>query len=172
MLLLFGVSGSGKSTYIKCLASLINKRIIYVTPELAEQLASPGFLKFLMSYPDSVLVIEDAENLLMSRKNCSSPVITNLLNLTDGLLSDCLSIKIICSFNTSLNFIDKSFLRKGRLIDLYYFDKLEVPKAQILLRELGHNVEISSPLTLAEIYNYSDADSINESTQTKIGFKK
>jgi len=171
LLLLYGLSGSGKTTYIKYLTTQIKKRIIYVTPELANQLASPEFLKFLMSYPNSVLVIEDGENLLASRKNSSNPVITNLLNLSDGLLSDCLNIQIICTFNMPLHHIDKAFLRKGRLIDLYYFDKLEGKKTQYLLKELGHDVEVNTPLTLAEIFNFDNTEII-ETEQVKIGFKR
>ncbi|MEI6348190.1 MAG: AAA family ATPase [Bacteroidota bacterium] len=171
LLLIYGISGSGKTTYIKYLTTQINKRVIYVTPDLAGQLASPGFLKFLMSYPNSVLILEDSEVLLASRKNSSNPVITNLLNLSDGLLSDCLNIQIICSLNISLNSIDLAFTRSGRLIDLYNFGKLDVSKAQNLLKELGHDVIINEPLTLAEIYNYSGFDN-TENTQIKIGFKK
>jgi ATP-dependent 26S proteasome regulatory subunit len=39
----------------------------------------------------------------------------NILNNSDGLLSDELCIKFICTFNAPLKDIDEALLRKGRL---------------------------------------------------------
>jgi energy-coupling factor transporter ATP-binding protein EcfA2 len=173
ILLLYGLSGAGKTTYIRHITKKVEKQFIYITPEIANIIASPDFLKFLMDYPNSILVIEDAEMLIGNRKNNSSPVITNLLNLSDGMLSDCLNIQIVCTFNMPLSSIDSAFLRKGRLIDLYYFDKLEQSKTRKLLFELGHGVVETQALTLAEIYNYSNENDLDyQSVSKQIGFKQ
>jgi len=55
-----------------------------------------------------------------------------LLNISDGLLYDCLNIQIICSFNIDIIKVDSALLRKGRLIAKYEFKELEVAKAQAL----------------------------------------
>ena len=44
--------------------------------------------------PNSVLIIEDAENVIMDRKlNNSGSVSRNLLNISDGLLADFLNVQ-------------------------------------------------------------------------------
>lgn len=74
---------------------------------------------------------EIADQMDENSNNSYSPVST-LLNLADGLLSDCLNIQIVCSFNTDLSMVDKALMRKGRLIAKYEFKELEVEKAQNL----------------------------------------
>lgn len=67
------------------------------------------------------IVIEDAEDLLVSRDTNHNSGISMLLNLTDGLLGQSLGIQVICTFNTHVSNIDRALLRKGRLIALYEF---------------------------------------------------
>lgn len=89
-------------------------------------------------------------------------------NISDGLLSDCLNIQVICSFNTDLSRIDKALMRKGRLIARYEFGELAASKAQKLSQELGYSQSLNSPMTLAEIYNQTD-DAYEEESKP-IGF--
>jgi len=168
LVILYGLPGTGKTTYLRNLTKIINKRFIYVTPEIAEIIATPNFLNFLMLYPNSILVIEDAESVLTDRRQRINPVVTNLLNLTDGILSDCLNIQIICTFNIDISMIDKAFLRKGRLISKYYFGKLSANKVKKLTEHLGYEKIMETESTLAEIY-YQD-DDINIESEKKIGF--
>jgi hypothetical protein len=74
------------------------------------------FIPLLMEYPNSVLIIEDAEAVIEERHGNTNGTVANLLNISDGLLSDCLNIQLLCSFNTNLSNIDKALLRKGRII--------------------------------------------------------
>jgi ATP-dependent 26S proteasome regulatory subunit len=82
---------------------------------------NPEFIDLLIDNPNAVVIIEDAENIMMDRKYNSDSSVSNLLNLSDGLLSDCLSVQIICTFNNSINLIDAALMRKGRLIAKYEF---------------------------------------------------
>jgi len=82
--------------------------------------------------------------------------VSALLNLSDGLLSDCLNIQIICSFNTDLSKVDTALLRKGRLIAKYEFKELETTKAQTLSNKLGYTTKIDTPMTLTDIYNQEE----------------
>ena len=113
---------------------------------------NPEFIDLLIDNPNAVLVIEDAENIIMDRKYSSSSV-SNLLNISDGLLSDCLNVQIICTFNSALNLVDSALLRKGRLIAKYEFGKLTAEKSQGLSNHLGLDQLIVKPQTLAEITN-------------------
>ena len=95
-----------------------------------------------------------------------------LLNITDGLLGECLGIQIIATFNTHVSNIDKALLRKGRLIGLYEFKPLSIQKSKILLEENGNtNSEIKQPMTLADIYNTEQTEfSFNNNKRASIGF--
>ena len=168
LVILYGLPGTGKTTYLRNLTKLIRKRFIYVTPETAEIIASPHFLNFIMLFPNSILVIEDAESVLADRRQRANPVVTNLLNLSDGILSDCLHIQIICTFNIDISIIDKAFLRKGRLISKYNFGKLSANKVKILSQHLKHEMIMETESTLSEIY-YQD-DDLNIESEKKIGF--
>ena len=125
VVLLYGKPGTGKTTYIRHLISSVNKNVIFIPPQLAKSITHPDVLRILMDSPNSVLVIEDAEELIMDRGiNKESPV-SALLNLTDGLLSDCLNIQVVCSFNTDLSRVDKALTRKGRLIASYPNERIQ-----------------------------------------------
>jgi hypothetical protein len=77
--------------------------------------------------------------------------------MTDGLLSDDLGMKFICTFNEDMKNIDPALLRKGRLVSKYEFKALSVDKAIKLLQERGiDSPQVDKPLTLAEIYHYED----------------
>ena len=90
--------------------------------------------------------------------------------LTDGLLSDCLNISIVCTFNTASKDIDNALLRKGRLMMNYHFDKLNSDKSTFLLNKLGHNVISTNSMTLAEIYYYEKDNNSETYKHKKLGF--
>jgi len=125
----------------------------------------------LFDNPNCVLIIEDAENIIMDRKFNSNSAVANLLNIGDGLLSDCLSVQIICTFNSSLASIDSALRRKGRLIAEYEFGKLSVTKARALITHLELNVEVHQPMTLAELTNAA-VMSFEKPELQPIGFKR
>ncbi|SFF50871.1 AAA family ATPase [Thermoflexibacter ruber] len=171
LVLLHGLPGTGKTSYIRYLTSLINKKMIYIPPEFAPKIASPDFLPLLISNSNSILIIEDAENIIEDRGSSRSAAISNLLNITDGLLSDCLNIQILCTFNTHITRIDKALMRKGRLIAIYEFKELQKDKAKKLADSLGYNSEIEKDTLLTEIYNQNEVhiQPITNSRK-KIGF--
>src|SRR5690606_12124712 len=127
-------------------------------------------MKLLINNPESVFVIEDAENIIMDREENGYSPVSTLLNLSDGLLSDCLNIQIICSFNTDLSKIDSALLRKGRLIAQYEFKELETEKAQHLSDKLGFQTTIVKPMTLTDIYNQEEKVFENSKNRIPIGF--
>ncbi len=167
---LHGTPGTGKTSYIRYLTSLINKKMIYISPEFAHKIGSPDFLPLLIDNSNSILIIEDAENLIEERENSRNVSVSNLLNIADGLLSDCLSIQVICTFNTHISKIDKALLRKGRLIASYEFTALTVEKAQHLSNKLGFTHTIEQPMTLTDIYNQLESN-LETKEPKKIGFQ-
>ncbi len=155
--LFHGQPGTGKSTYIRHLIRLINKKVVFMPPGIAANLYSIALTKFLLANTNSVLVIEDAEELLNSREHDKNSALSMLLNLTDGLLGDALGIQIIVTFNTNPGKLDKALLRKGRLIALYEFRLLTIQKSRFLLEKLGISDDaVHEPMTLADIYHAKD----------------
>lgn len=175
IVLLHGVPGTGKTNYIRHLCGKIeNKEIIFLPPFLAENISSPDFIPFVLEHRNSILVIEDAEKIVLDREGASSSrqSVANLLNMTDGLLSDCLSIQIIATFNTSREMIDKALLRKGRLIAEWKFDKLSVEDTNKLIRSLGREDVATSPMSLADIYNADEEEYVVQKERGAIGFAR
>ncbi len=172
LILLHGKPGTGKTSYIRYLITLLKKEVIFLPPNMATAITNPGLLSLLVENPNSVLVIEDAENIITDRETAgggSAPV-SALLNLADGLLSDCLNIQIICSFNTDLSRIDKALMRKGRLIARYEFGELCLERAQQLSHKLGFGSTLTEPMTLAQIYNQEEAAFDFAGRKARIGF--
>ena len=171
MVLLYGKPGTGKTSYIRYLIMSLKKEVIFLPTSIATGMTNPRFIGFLSSYPNSVFVIEDAEMLLSARDNNGNSTVAALLNLTDGLLSDCLNIQVICSFNTDISKVDSALLRKGRLIAKYEFTELETQKAQALSDKLGFKSTLSQPMTLTEIYNQEERDFTDNRLRKTIGFR-
>ncbi|MDJ1505121.1 AAA family ATPase [Xanthocytophaga agilis] len=153
IVLLHGLPGTGKTTYLRYLIGKLKKKVIFVSPDVATNIVNPELIDMLIDNPDCVLIIEDAENVIKDRQADSNSAVSNLLNLTDGLLADCLNVQIICTFNSALSVVDNALLREGRLIAKYEFNKLSVEKSRALSEHLGHNRLISEPMTIAEITN-------------------
>ena len=170
LILLYGKPGTGKTTYIKSLISKFkDANFIFIQNEFVKYLLNPDFISFLLRQRNAILVIEDAEKVISSRENSNDrSVVSTILQLTDGLFSDYLNIKVICTFNTSLARVDTALLRKGRMIARYEFDKLSLEKTNNLLADRKADSSFEE-LTIADIYNVEEM-SFAEPEQKQIGF--
>lgn len=167
--LLHGIPGTGKTSYIKHLINTIDKRFIYCPSFMVTSLSSPEFITLMLDHgTNSILIIEDAEDALVSRDDERNSAVTNILNLGDGLIGDVANIQIIATFNTDLSNVDEALLRKGRTLNKYEFKRLEVNKLNLLKESLKLDFEITEPLTLAEFYNHSSLGFENNKKQNKI----
>jgi len=165
LVLLHGAPGTGKTYYIRnFLKSMLNigKEVIYFSPGMVNHLVSPDLMTFLSDTvmemsskgKSCVLLLEDAEPLLQTRQGGTrSDGITNLLNLSDGLLNDMLNVQVIATFNTDLKNIDEALLRPERLIARKEFKKLSTNEANTLAKELGLEKTYENPASLADIYS-------------------
>lgn len=170
--LFHGLAGTGKTNLIRHLTTVIpDKNFVYIPVSMIPHLTDPTFLSNLMDNKNCILILEDSETFLKDRDTSGeNSVVSAILNLSDGLLSDILGIQIICTFNADLKKVDEALLREGRLVAEYEFGKLSLEKTQNLSRELGFEAE--KEMTLAEIYNHSNASHRVQTKQRQIGFGK
>ena len=170
LVLLHGKPGTGKTTYIRHLANQLTKRMIYFPPYMASHISSPELINFLMDQEESILVLEDADNVISKRMGSDSSAISNLLNLSDGLLGQCLHIPVICTFNMMHTELDAALLRKGRLLGMYEFQPLQPEVANRLAQKINIDKTFRQPVTLAEIYNIDEESFLPQ--KHEIGFRK
>ena len=173
------ISFLGKTHYIRYLlhsiANAQNRYLIYVPGDMTNDLSTPTLIPLLVSHPKSLLIIEDAEGSL-SRIRSTNQSVANLLNLSDGLLSDGIQVQILATFNCPLTSLDAALLRPGRLVAQYCFPStLNVENARCLAESIGvlQSDQINEPLSLADIYEMrgekivEEQDEITSSTCRK-----
>lgn len=173
LVILHGVQGTGKTSFLRYLINNIGKKFIFLPVELASALSDPSFIKFIKTRAkNAIVILEDCETLLKKRSelNHVNNGLVNILNISDGLLGDDLEIKFVCTFNSPMDSIDEALKRKGRLKELYEFRELAVEKTNILLKEtFGKDFNNDKCLTLADIFNYQEENHGNNKPK-KIGF--
>ena len=187
LIIFSGLPGTGKSSLIRQLIPKISdelkKHIIIMPASLLHAITDPNFLDFMMAnytvdddeldftenYDDNadkkgvVLIVEDAEPLLVSETGKRTPAMSAILNFTDGIYNDFIDMQILCTINTDIKSLDKALLRPGRLLTSYYFDELTVEEGNALLESLNCEKRIDKPTVLSNIYALvNDSDIFDE----------
>ena len=172
LILFHGIPGTGKTSYLKSLISRYpDERFVFIPNDFVQAMLQPHFLNYLMDQRNAIFIIEDAEKVIRSRESSggSPSVVSTILQITDGLFSDFLNIKIVCTFNTDVSKIDQALLRKGRMIAYYEFGELSVDKALKIVESEGRK-DLPEVRTLAELYNL-DKEGYEGGRKASIGFR-
>jgi len=179
-----GLPGTGKTTYIKYLASKVDRDFIYIPTTMVETFTSdPNCLSVLIQKPNSVIILEDAEKAIMKRHGdgMDSSAVSSLLNLSDGIMSDILKTSVILTYNCPKNEIDSALRRKGRLQVDYEFTALNIADSKKLAKSLKYSKKtidgITNPMSVADIYNLEkdvdlNEEKINDDPERVIGFAR
>lgn len=172
-----GEPGTGKTTLLKKLAHDMeksDKSFIFISADNAELLGNPHLIETLMHERGSILVIEDGESSIAKRDidfTHRTKFTSNLLNITDGLMSDVLQTQVIITLNCSDEHIDPAFLRHGRLKKRYCFESLSPEEANdwCIKNRLGE--EIYDNIKLSDLYEKLENQK-DEATKSSIPRKK
>lgn len=146
VLLLYGPTGTGKTTFVRTMANAMNAVVVATSDA---KIASSSAL--IDTYRDMVkkaqedndprphiLLLEDLDALLMSRLN-NNREMSRLLNETKGITSN-KGIYIIFSTNlTDLKDVDTALIRPGRCFAKVSIDRMTLPEANLVRKDLGYD---------------------------------
>ncbi len=175
-----GEPGTGKSSFIKYLTSVVDKEFIFIPTSFIEKfIADPNIFSILVRKKKCVIILEDAEKILVSRDRQENEYISTILNLSDGILSDMIQASIVLTYNCDDAKIDKALKRKGRTLVDYKFDKLNIQESKKLAKKLKFTDSqidsIKEAMSLSEIYNINEDNKYykeEEKSDRIIGFGK
>lgn len=175
--ILRGEPGTGKTSFIRHLIHKLRRthRFYYLPANQAHLLSAPQLVEFWLgeSYRADkmakVIVIEDAEPLLVARGRDNQDHLSNLLNISDGLLGEFLKLHLICTINCDIDKLDTAVTRKGRLLAYRHFRRLSDHEARKLALAKGLSLNPQDDYSLAEIYN-SNGSEIDTIASKRMGF--
>lgn len=172
LMIFSGVTGSGKSTYIKYLSSICDREFIFIPVGMAGSLSSEDLLPLLVDHKECVLIIEDAEQIIQPRgSGKDDSVVSVLLNVSDGILGNLLRATTILTMNAGDECIDSAILRRGRLSFRHDFAKLSEKDAKRLAKTLGKDDKgITEATSLADVYGVGEDIGQPEIKSRQLGF--
>ena len=123
------------------------------------------FVKF-MSGDQEILILEDAENLLISRNQSENPLISRFLNVSDGLIKVNKKIVFTTNYSHFAN-LDEALVRPGRCFAFKEFRALTWVEALAVCRDANLPVPMErGEYTISELFNQKSVGF----TSMKIGF--
>jgi hypothetical protein len=156
-----GPPGTGKTSFLRYLIHKLKRShaFYYLPVSHYGMLSDPAMAQFWIqenlrrSDIKKVIILEDAEPLLLERSGDNWRHLLNLLSVSDGLLGEFLRVHVLCTMNAEVTQIDPAVLRSGRLIASRQFGRLCVEDAKKLAATKGLDLPVQEDYSLAEIYH-------------------
>lgn len=157
--LLEGPPGTGKSWLVRGLATESDALFVFVSPGLMGRMSAPEVVPILLRERERqvpiILILEDADLAIVRRAADNLSLVSDLCNLTDGLLAELIDIRIVATTNARRVEVDDAILRPGRLCAHVAIGVLPEEQAAAVYRRLtgrDPEVRLGGARTLAEIY--------------------
>jgi SpoVK/Ycf46/Vps4 family AAA+-type ATPase len=175
--ILEGEPGTGKTTFIRHLIHQLRRthRFYYLPANQLELLSAPNLVQFWIRESHDaerlakVIVVEDAEPLLMPRARDNHDQLSNFLNIADGLPGEFLKLHLVCTINCKIDKLDPAVTRTGRLIAYRNFRRLNRAEASRLALAKNLTIPVQESYLLAEIYN-ERRSGFEEAKTMRVGF--
>ncbi len=159
ILIMSGPPGTGKSFAIRGLISTSQKVDWALVPSyIVPELTSPNMIASLMTErSDNTkplnLIIEDADSLLKKREESNADIISQILNLGDGIFGEMINVKLIMTTNCPRVNMDDAITRRGRLNSFIDFELLPPEQAEAVYSKLANKaITYREPKALCDIY--------------------
>jgi len=161
LFILSGPPGTGKSFLVRGLINDVKNCAFVLIPSSQIGLLSdinfmPAIKKLHTSEKKPIiLVMEDADNALLPRDDNNMSIISDILNLTDGIIGSIVDVRILATTNAKNMKIDKALKRNGRLGCNMEVGMLSTDDANRVLARLTENKAtkvFDKETTLADVY--------------------
>ena len=177
--ILEGPPGTGKTSLVsELIRRLRETHMFYVLPVSSDgTLTSPDWVSFWQGqnrqHADrvKVVVLEDAERILLGRNSTERDAVASVLNIADGLLGRMLKLHLLCSVNARFESLDPAIQRPGRLMNYRQF--APIPRDRAVSLAALQSVAFSpaadvEEFTLAQVLQPSPVETKTE--RRSIGF--
>jgi len=153
VLLLAGPPGTGKTTLLR---HMISERSLLAHVVYDEQLMTKDtlFQNFLFDKESDIMIIEDADTILLDRERDGNKMMARFLSVSDGLIK-LPNKKLVFTTNISdFSKVDQALLRPGRCHAMVHTRPLNLPEAQAAAKVAELPVPSQKgEYTLAELFN-------------------
>jgi len=152
IVLLDGPPGTGKTHMVRALLNEVPRATFILIPSnYIAQLGDPQFLSVLMREQRKdcplILILEDADEALVNRKEGNTSAISALLNFSDGIFGTLLDMRLICTTNVEIDNLDPAVTRDGRLCTRMEIGLLDTEMANSIYERLtGKKGELKEKL--------------------------
>ena len=195
MVLVDGLPGVGKSYLIRGILNEINYGTCVLVPvSMLENLDKPTLIPLLMKQKQKrqlvgpriekadttgkhkpiILIIEDADSVLVPRQADNMSAISSLLNYTDGIFGSLFDLRIIATTNAHHVEIESALLRPGRLLKRIHVDLLKPSRAEEVFESLTKKtMSFPKPVSLATVYsiaNGNEQEEVIQKEENVVGF--
>jgi len=153
ILFISGEPGVGKTSFLR--AMIVEFGLSTYVGYDEKLFNSDGmFIDFLVNSSADLLVMEDAETLVLPRKADNNTLIARLLNVSDGIIRLPNKKFIFTTNESGFSNVDDALLRPGRCFDSIEFRSLKYDEAVLAAKKTGLPEPIvKKDYTLASLFN-------------------
>jgi hypothetical protein len=152
--IIYGERGTGKTNVLNYLSKkVIDKNFIFIPTTLFDvTINNPEFRNFIKKNKNSVIVLDDCELYFSDLYSKSNLFTNNLIQLTDGIDSNDLSLNLLLILNCEKESeIDSHLFDSNHILDIINIGTLDKEKAIELSKHLGKKSKIKKSTKVIDI---------------------